>query len=235
MANRPVYIPDIESESPRVIVKNIEFKWFPGMSKTQKQKSIISLHGEANKINISRILEISSKSEDNLGINLSAFNLMIKTRKYRRIFSVETAFQSSKKFEQGGPYSDLLDGTSLQAKKDERLKRSGNLVEFVFFGKRFPLIPRTLFYDWLYINALDQNKELACQVGNFKAFTDIEFNPKKSINCQAYSVALFISLKRSGKLAEALKSPENFANILQPEYSKRDKDIIIQPTLPWTT
>ena len=29
---------------------------------------------------------------------------------------------------------------------------------------------------------------------NYEAFTDIEFNPEKSLNCQAYSAALYSSM-----------------------------------------
>ena len=60
MAKRPVYIPKLKSESSGVIIKDVEFKWFPGMAKSQKQKSITSLHEAANKLHIHNILEVSS-------------------------------------------------------------------------------------------------------------------------------------------------------------------------------
>jgi type I restriction enzyme M protein len=44
----------------------------------------------------------------------------------------------------------------------------------------------------------------------YDSFTDIEFNPEKSINCQAKSCALFVSLHREGYLTQALNSPEDF-------------------------
>ncbi len=231
MAKRPVYIPNKTCDFPRVIIREIEFKWFPGMSKSQKQKSIESLHSSSHDLGIKYILEISSKSENDLGIKLSAFNLTITTKKQRRSFSVETAFQSSKVFENGGPYCDLLDVTSQQAKKDIRLKESGNLVKFLFFGKEFSSRPKTLFYDWLYINALHQNKELSEKIMDFEAFTDIEFNPQKSLNCQAYSAALYVSLKRTESIDEAIESPESFLKILANEYSKRDGTMPIQGIL----
>jgi hypothetical protein len=34
MATRPVYIPKLDSIG--VITNNVDFKWFPGMSKSQK-------------------------------------------------------------------------------------------------------------------------------------------------------------------------------------------------------
>ena len=231
MANRPVYIPRLSSGTPGVLVKDVEFNWHPGMSKTQKQKSIAALHEAAIAQNINPILEISSKSESELGVKLSAFNLMITTKKQKKSFSVESAFQSSKVFENAGPYIDLLEGTSRQAKKDIRLKESGNLVKFQFFSKEFPLRPRTLFYDWLYINALQQNKNLSDQVIVYRGFTDIEFNPKKSINCQAYSAALYVSLIKNGVIREALESPESFIDVLIEEYEKRDGSLAIQGVL----
>ena len=230
MAKRPVYVPQ-KNGGLGVVVKEVEFQWFPGMSKSQKQKSISSLHEAAEQDGISPLLEISSKSELELGLKLSAFNLSITTKKHGRTFSVESAFQGSKVFQRGGPYSDLLEKTSREAKKDIRLKESGNLTKFVFFGKEFPLKPRTLFYDWLYINALNQNDSLGDEVLKYSGFTDIEFNPKKSINCQAYSAALFVSLSYASLLKDALESPDVFLDILSDVYQQRDKYYQIQTSL----
>lgn len=230
MANRPVFIPTkiTDKHTCEVIVSDIDFKWFPGMSKSQKQKSIVSLHQAANRQDISHILEISSKSEIDLGVKLSAFNLTITTKKKKESFSVESAFQSSKVFDRGGPYTEILDSSSRQAKKDPRLKESGNLMYFSFFDKKFDLKPRTFFYDWIYINALKQNQDLAERLLEYSAFTDIEFNPKKSINCQAYSAALYVSLFQHNMLDNALKSPNNFKKILGTEYQNRDKVLPVQ-------
>lgn len=230
MAKRPVYVPK-KSGNLGVSEIDVEFQWFPGMSKSQKQKSIASLHGAASERNISPILEISSKSEQELGVSLSAFNLLITTKKQKRTFSVESAFQSSKVFQRGGPYIDLLEKTSRNAKKDIRLRESGNLLRFVFFNTEFALKPRTLFYDWLYINALIQNEEAADQILKYSGFTDIEFNPKKSINCQAYSAALYVSLSYSSLLNDALESPSVFEEILSDVYAKREQNYQIQRAL----
>lgn len=230
MAKRPVFTPRING---RIGVNEImiEFQWSPGMAKVQKQKSIKSLHEVAQTRNIYPVLEISSKSEIELGVMLSAFNLMINTRKQRKTFSIESAFQSSKVFEKGGPFIDLLGTTSREAKKDIRLRESGNLIGFSFFGKEYPLKPKTFFYDWLYINALNQNEDLSDELMKYKGFTDIEFNPKKSINCQAYSAALYLSLRHAGVLRDALESPETFKEILESEYSDRDAELMVQGVL----
>lgn len=226
MATRPIFTPS--SGSVGVNEKLIEFKWFSGFAKSQKQKSIDSLHQEAKLFGYDDLLEISSKSENPLGISLSAFNLMITTKKHQKTFSVESAFQGSKVFEKGGPYTDLLLKDSLTAKRDIRLKESGNLIHFEFFGQRFPNVPRTFFYDWLYINALVQNNEICEKVKHFEGFTDIEFNPERSINCQAHAVALFISLSKNELLGDALSSAEDFLAITKHHYDKQARNVGVQ-------
>lgn len=204
MATRPIFIPCFEGPV-LVSTRHIEFQWHPGMALSQSQKSIASLHSQAKRqLGVERVLEISSKSPHELGVKLSAFNLMIKTVKYAREFSLECAFQASKVFEQGGPFTDLLAARSIDAKRDPRLKESGRLLGFRFFGVDWDLEPRTAFYDWLYLNALHKRRDLADQVLSYQAFSDIAFNPQKSINCQAYAAALYVSLHQRGLLTDAL-------------------------------
>jgi hypothetical protein len=193
------------------------------MSKNQKIKSIRSLHESAFQEGISQILEVSSKSENILGVELSAFNLMIHTK--TKTYSVESAFQGSKVFEQGGPFLDLLDKSSLEAKKDPRLNQSGRLVKFIFYEREYPLVPKSFFYDWLYINAVYKNFNKYKEIVNYDGFTDIEFNPKKSINCQAYSAALLVSLHKFNVLELALTNTQSFLKILKKEYNYNQKCI----------
>ncbi|MCB1945651.1 MAG: hypothetical protein KDF55_08400 [Thauera sp.] len=181
------------------------------MAASQKQKSVDSLHAAALKLpGISRVLEVSSKSREELGVALSAFNLTFTTLKHNRTFSVECAYQGSKVFERGGPFVDMFGMTSREAKKDDRLRSSGRLTGFRFFGTDWGLEPQTAFYDWLYINALKKQPSVTEQLLEYSAFTDIEFNPERSINCQAYSVALYISLHKRHLLEEATSSKEVF-------------------------
>ena len=64
------------------------------------------------------------------------------------------------------------------------------------------LAGKTFFYDWLYIHTLAQegNAALAEGILAYDAFTDIEFNPKRSINCQAEAAAMFVMLESIGLL-----------------------------------
>ena len=118
MATRPIFCPIANSNGEvGVIEKMMDFKWHPGMAASQKKKSIVELHLVAKNNGFNSILEISSKSESELGIALSAFNLCITTKLKKQSFTVETAFQGSKVFENGGPYVDLIGMDSRGAKK----------------------------------------------------------------------------------------------------------------------
>lgn len=232
MAQRPIFLPS--AEGPFLVqTRFVEFKWFPGLSVSQKQKSIDALHAAAGELaGVEQVLEVSSKSFRPLGMALSAFNLSFTTRRHARTMSVECAFQGSKVFEEGGPYNDLFDLPSREAKKDERLRRSGRLLGFNFFGMHWPLEPQTAFYDWLYLNALNSQPDLVEQLLNYHAFTDIEFNPERSINCQAYAVALFVALQRRSLLASALASREAFLALLaRTQVSNAREDASLQPGL----
>ena len=211
MARRPVFAPD--SDKPYVSELSLDFEYFPGFSIQQKQRSIASLHASyVAKFPSSRVLEVSSKSERDIGVRLSAFNLMIE-HPGRGSYSVECAFQASKVFLHGGPFVDLLDASSRAAKTERRLRESGELVAFRYGEHEFPLEPKTYFYDWLYASALCRDDKLVEQVMMFDAFTDIEHNPERSINCQARSVAKVVGLARAGLLEDALQSPQTFLEL----------------------
>lgn len=221
MANRPVFLP---STSPNSFVekRDVEFKWFPGMAVSQKQKSIASLHESAKQsCAVSKVLEISSKSPEKLGVQLSAFNLAMPID--NSMVTVEVLFQAGKEFASGGPFRDILRMSPREAKGDIRLKESGRLIAFWFGNERWPLSPTTAFYDWLYLRALDTNPSLAAALEAYDAFTDIEFNPEKSINCQARSAALYVALKRRGVLQNAMKSQSDFLDTLQGQNERKDQ------------
>jgi len=214
MASRPAFLTH-DCRAPLVRIETFDFKWHPGLALIQKMKSVEELHSAiSKKYPGKKILEVSTKSKDVYGKFLSAFNLTFITKRYPKSISVETAFQSSKVFDNGGPYIDLLEKTSLEAKKDLRIKNSGKLTHFLFFQEHWELTPLTAFYDWLYINALNQHKNLVEYVTQYDCFTDIEFNPEKSINCQAHSVALFVSLYKKDALKDALISKANYLNTI---------------------
>lgn len=183
MAQRPAFF----IRQGKVVSDTYSFEWFSGFAVSQKQKSIKSLHNAIIKTDVNaKPLEISTKSMENIGIKLSAFNLQIDN------YTLENIFQSAKVFENGGPYLDLLDLSPKEAKRDERLHNSGSLKAFRYQNEDFPLIPQTVFYDFIYIAAIKQSfttddiNTVLC----YNYFTDIEFNPTKSINTQARAAAI---------------------------------------------
>ena len=209
MANRPIFTPDFNG-FPYVETVDIEFKWYSGFAKSQMQKTIVSLHEAAEKQGIAPVLEISRKSASRLGVSLSAFILTLETPRGQKM-SVECAYQGSKVFENGGPYHDLYSVSSRSAKTDDRLRNSGKLIAFNFCGEDFPIEPKTAFYDWLYITALCQKKkDLMQQLESFLGFSDIVFNPNRSLNCQARAAALFVSLSKNGLIDEQIFSDKDY-------------------------
>jgi hypothetical protein len=54
-------------------------------------------------------------------------------------------------------------------------------------------------------------------VVGFRAFSDIAFNPEKSLNCQARSAAVFVALSERGLLAQATRDKESYLAIVEGE------------------
>ena len=180
----------------------------PGFAPIQKQKNIASLHDsiskEYPKLNV---LEVSSKSTTEIGKRLSAFNLMLDKR------CVESIFQSSKVFVNGEQFDFLLNKSGREAKKYIKEHAQGQLKCFRYQGIEYPLFPKTAFYDFIYIKALLNNKDIYEELTKYDIFTDIEFNEKKSINCQARTCAIFVSLFKSKKIDEVMSSFSSFVEI----------------------
>ena len=212
MAERPVFVP-LESGTSLVQEVQVQFTWHSGFAPSQKKKNVVALHERAALIGLDPLLEISSKSDHELGQKLSAFDLKIYVDNME--ITLECAFQGSKVFEYGGPFSDLYHVSSREAKRDPRLKDSGRLIGFHFEHEDYPLSPSTIFYDWLYVNALFLHREWLERLQQCAGFTDIEFNPHRSVNCQARSCATFVALEKRGLLDCAIESFGAFHEIVQ--------------------
>jgi hypothetical protein len=210
MAERPVFIPT--PDDPGLVrVINFHLQWHSGFAPVQKKKNVLGLHNAAAAAGYAPLLEISTKGDEKLGKHLSAFHLKVESDRAGKI-PLECAYQGSKIFERGGPYTDLYFAANpREAKRDIRLQQSGRIVAFDFNGFRFPSEPKTVFYDWLYITAIFEHREwLKPRLAKYAGFTDIEFNPQKSINCQARSCALFAALQTNEQLEKAVQSPATF-------------------------
>lgn len=212
MAERPLFLPS--ESTPFVQEKIISFKWHPGLSRAQAQRSIAELHASAEQAGVGPLLEISSKGTEKLGIGLSAFNLTFEAPD-GSVMSVECAYQGSKVFRNGDHFPDLYRSSSREAKLDERVKGRSDIASFDFFGVSWPGRPTTAFYDWLYLQALQQQPELLTSLAQFKGFTDIAFNPQKSAACQARCAAMAVGMQRVDVLEHAVSSKDRFLELLQ--------------------
>lgn len=209
MAKRIVFLPTFPDEKLLYREVLVDFQWIAGMAISQARKSVANLHvAIQEQVGSRNTLEISTRSLSDLGIRLSAFNLQISIDGIAT--SVESAYQSSKVFENGGPYLDLLNRSSMEAKQDQRLKNSGRLLNFAFANKTWPIRRAPNLYDFLYIRGLlhsNDHQELL----SFNAFTDIAFSQVsldykhgRSYNCQARSAAIFHSLSNRMEESEML-------------------------------
>lgn len=172
MANRPVFICTGDLKMP-VIEKSVEFEWVKGTNFSQKQKRVIKFHETIKQTFGDKVLEVSTKSNEELGIRLSAFNLKMGER------TVEEIYQNSK----------VCDDNK-------------NIISFNMSGIIYPNNPKNLFYDWIYISALKEHQEYYNEICKYQIFTDIEFNPQKSFNCQARAVAIFKTIYINNKIIE---------------------------------
>jgi hypothetical protein len=218
--------------------KLVEFKYETGLAPSQRYKSAANLRNSAqDQFPDQKGLEVSRYSDNPLGVGLSAFNLDITIPDIGKI-AVENLFQSSKVFEKGGPYRDLLKVSPFDAKKDYRIKNSGNLLEFRFKDEIWPLESGTDFYDFYYLRALTQNPKLLKDLLSYDYFTDIACNKTalgyqkgKTFSTQARSCAIALGLARSNQLDEALISQETYWVTLNRTFGDDQHSQNEQPTL----
>ncbi len=215
MVNRPVFV-TLENR-PYFKEISVEFEWHIDLEleKPEHQKNIFGLHTAFNsEFPHKKVLEISTKSSQPLGVELSAFNLKKFVSSLGKSISVECIYQGGKVFEGGGPYLDMYEKTAKEAKLDQRLQTSGKINGYYFEGKEYPVLPKTAFFDWLYIKALQENPHLAKELVEYDAFTDIAFDPKTGVNCQARASAIFVGLSRTNSLHLA-DSFESFVKLYE--------------------
>ena len=211
MAVRPIFIPRKE-RGPLIETLPLEISWHGGFAITQKQKNISELHEQAKRKGIHPILEVSTKSPEEVGRRLSAFSLKIDVEGVMR--SLESVYQGSKVFAGSGQHEFLMDVDPFKAKKEVRSLGRGPIISFRFMGKDYPTEPKNAFYDWLYIRAISPHEDWIRKNLHYAAYSDIEFTPDKSINCQGRAVAEFHALALRGSAMDCAYDFETFRNML---------------------
>lgn len=177
----------------KVAIGSIEFKWEPGISIAQKRRSCAHLHSALNYVyDLYPALDISSASLDPLGVALSAFNL-----KWRGV-SVECWYQGSKVYSIAGTQHHLYKVDSLTAKKSMKKDNNGLLIGFNLEGVEYPMSPRTVFYDYIYLQGL-MEFENRDAILDYEVFTDVQATVDIDA-CQARTVCIYKLLHMQGKL-----------------------------------
>jgi hypothetical protein len=222
VARRPVFVPS-RDRPPLVQEVNVPFTWHSGFAPVQKKKNIAELHASAADGGLRHILEVSTKSNEKLGVRLSSFNLKVELPD-GTVTPMECAYQGSKVFAQGGPFTDLYSVSPREAKQDTRLKTSGPLVHFKFGEEEWKLEPKTAFYDWLYLYALKDHARYLKRLFKYDAFSDIEFNPETSINTQARSCALLVALLRQELFPRAVYDKDFLISVLKQPSARDPKE-----------
>ena len=207
MAEKSVFISKMEYPFFEEIHVNID--WFGGFALSQKRKCQIGLHQNfLAAFPDAKILEISSISLVSLGAKLSAMSLSKRTN--QGITTVESAFQSSRIYSDDthsiGPFPEYLFLPGKECKKLVKQASEGiHSYQYAFDDRIFyaPAHHISLFYDFLYLNALlePENQEVKDLLlsGGYTAFTDLATS---SLNCQARSAAIFVGLIKAERIHE---------------------------------
>lgn len=203
---------------PLVEVVPLEIRWHGGFSLSQKQKNIAALHTEAKRQGIHPVLEISTKSPDEVGRRLSAFNLKISVGGIMK--PLESVYQSAKVFAQTGQHKMMMDLDPFEAKRTIKTLGRGAIIAFNFEGVDYPTEPKNAFYDWLYLRAIAPHEDWIRKNLVYAAYSDIEFTPDKSINCQGRAVAEFHALSARNVASDCVHDFKKFQSML--EMSQRE-------------
>ena len=164
-----------------------EIHWHPGFARVQKEKRISKeFHAAADKDGFRHLLEISTKAKSERGRHLSVFHMKVNLPGMIQI-PLEWAFQGSKVFERGGPFTDLYSMELRDAKRDPRLNESGSLPASGS-PTLLPTGTENSFLRLAICHLLKDWPDWAAKLYAYGGFTDVEFNPHRSINCQARSV-----------------------------------------------
>lgn len=268
-ATRPFFGASRKDGGCAFVEESIEFEWHKGISWQVRQRSSESMAqaiAERYAPSLSRedILEVSTASADyETGQALSALNLVWEDPATGESHPVENWFQAAKAYSRAGksigPFHELLgvskpgrylnlnlDKKTLEQYENDSLfweirdsLAGATLSSFMLRGEEFPIVPRSCFYDFLYVSALSQsqNARLAERLTGYRVFTDIMFNPgsgkARKYNTQARSCAIFASLSRRGLVGQALYDTSCFIRAVgYPEESDtRQGPRIIQQSI----
>ena len=214
MATRPIFVPDTDPDSSRLIHRHeVDFQWAPGDAPELKSRNIEKLHTAAAHRNLSPLLEVSGYADDPIGSRLALAQLTLKNEESYYV-SVSGLYYGSMVFKNGGPYTDLYRGQGGDHSSDPRLKSSGQLMGFRFQDLEWGLKAEGMFYDWLVIQAVQRHRNLGSGLMKFTGFTDLECPSQGSGVCHARSCALYVALVEKKIIDKVLENQDLFIETL---------------------
>lgn len=217
MATRPVFVPESDPDNPQLVhVHEVDFQWLSGRDPQQIKANVAKLHTAAGHQNLAPLLHVSPDSDDPLGIRISATNLVVEGPN-SFLVPLIAAFQGSKVFTGGGPFTDLYRKREAEIAADSRLRESGRHLGFRFRDLEWGKRAETMFYDWLVLHAINRHRKLASGIRRFKGFTDVECLTGGQVACHARSCALYAALAAKELLEEVFEDQDKFITILMQD------------------
>ena len=155
-----------------------------------------------------RTLEISSRSSDRLGRDLSAMSLPAAGDPHRR--SVEAVYQAAKCYGDGGPDTHLSPSGYEAKRRDRERRRQGPLAGFRHEGRQWPPETGSAFYDWLWTRSALRHcgHGVVERLQRHDGFTD-QFHRPGALACQAKAAAIVAGMGLSRARA-AIETPETW-------------------------
>ena len=206
---------------------HLDFEWHAGTAIQQRRRSSKALRNAMYSAGVrARTLEVSSASDKELGIKLSAFNLKILNEETGAMNTLECLYHGTKRYQSGDRPVHLFGTDSLVAKKYEAPSSWGYKDGFEYKGVHYKGagVGASLYYNWLYIYALaTYNKELATEIlsGGYVVFTDVQAKFLPQAVCQAQSCSQFVAFASKYTIEEIstkLKAFEGYMELLKEFY-----------------
>lgn len=206
MAVRKIYLS--LPEYPYAKEVSVTFPWSNGSKHQNIQAVLDTFHDVYPDV---PALEVSLASSQPEGVHAAAMKLPFHLAASGQDVPVGIVYEAAKVFENGGPYTELLQCSRQKVQKDARLQQSGKCIGYRLEDTEYPTEPHPYaFFNWLYGCALRQNPEKAEDILKFGAFSDLELgSTKKDRNSPARAAAVYAGLAAAGKL-DCLDSYEAF-------------------------
>ena len=166
-----------------------------------------------------RVLEISSRSPQELGRDLSAMNLRAAGDPRRR--TVEAVYQAAKCYGTGGPDTAYCESGYAAKRRDRERRRAGPLAGFEHEGLRWKTHTGSAFYDWLWTRSAlaSRGEALVARLQEYDAFSD-QFHRPGAVACQAKAAAIAAGMGIA-RLRAALEQPAAWLRHLHGQEADR--------------